>query len=189
MALPPAGALLFFPFLGRPMRHWKVLVVAALVQLSSFAQAAPSRTGGPLGLGLILGEPTALNLKYDSDELTAFDAGLSFNFDKWLLLYGDYQYKFPGVFSNHRGLSQITPYVGVGLVVVVSNRSIDETRHYQYFTDSTSSKFALGIRIPVGFEWRPSLPIGLFAEVAPGIAVIPGTIAFFEGGVGIRYYF
>ncbi len=168
---------------------WKALVVVALVGFSSVSHAVTRRTGGPLGLGLIIGDPTALNLKYDSDESTAFDGGLAFNFDKWILLYGDYQYKFAGVFSDHRGLSQITPYVGVGLVLVASNRSIDDTRHYQYFTDSTSSKVALGIRIPLGFEWRPNLPIGLFAELAPGIALIPGTTAFFEGGVGIRYYF
>ena len=168
----------------------KVLVIAALVSLSSVSQAATQRTGGPFGLGLILGDPTALNVKYDSDETTAFDGGLAFNFDKWVLLYGDYQYKFAGAFANQRGLSQITPYVGVGLVLVVSNRSVEDTRKTQYFTDSSSSKVALGIRIPLGIEWRPlNVPIGVFGEIAPGIAIIPGTIAFFEGGVGVRYYF
>jgi hypothetical protein len=161
----------------------KLVLIALTTLLGTMAQA---RTGGPFGLGLVLGEPTALTLKYDQSENDAFDAGLAFNFDKWVLVYGDYQYKFAGAI---RTLPQFTPYIGIGAVIVGSNRSIDDTRHYQYFTSSTDSKWALGVRVPLGIEWRPNAPIGVFAEIAPGISLIPSTTSFIQGGVGIRYFF
>lgn len=166
-------------------------VFAILVSVASLMAASPAHAdqGGPFGVGLVLGEPTALNFKYDATERNAYDLGLAFNFDKWVLVYADYQYKFAGAFSRERAINAITPYLGVGLVVVASNRSLDDTRHYQYFTDSASSKFALGLRVPLGLEWRPNAPLGIFAELAPGVAVIPGTAAFLQGGLGIRYYF
>lgn len=165
----------------------RLLLVLLVAVMSSSAFAAD---GGPFGLGLILGEPTALNFKYDANETTGYDAGLNFNLDKWVLLYGDYQHKFVGAFSRQRGLSEVTPYVGVGVVIVSSNRSLDDTRHYVYFSDSSSSRVAIGVRVPFGLEWRPSnTPIGVFGELAPGIAIIPGTVAFLEGGLGIRFYF
>jgi hypothetical protein len=160
-----------------------------MIALTLFTAQAQARTGGPFGLGLILGDPTALSVKYDSTAHDAFDAGLAFNVDKWILVYGDYQYKFADTFSRTPGLSNIMPYLGVGLVLVASNHSLDDTRHYQYFSESTSSKVALGIRVPFGLEWRPDAPIGVFAELAPGISVIPGTVGFLQGGLGIRYFF
>jgi len=168
----------------------KALVLTLALLVTSIAAQARSgftgNPGGPFGLGLVIGDPTALTAKYDANQRDAFDVGLSFNLDKWFLIYGDYQYKFAGLI---RQAPQVTPYFGIGAVLVASNRSIDDTRHYQYFTDSTSSKLALGLRVPFGIEWRPNAPIGVFVELAPGIAIIPGTIGFFQGGIGIRYYF
>ena len=46
------------------------------------------------------------------------------------------------------------------------------------------------IRIPLGAEWNPrSAPIGVYAELAPGIGLAPGTFGFVEGGIGARFYF
>ncbi len=159
---------------------------ALIFVLSILTSVAQARTGGPVGLGIILGEPSALNLKYDQSPNDAFDLGLAFNFDRWVLVYGDYQYKFANVI---RPAPQLTPYLGLGVVIVASNKSIEDTRGTRYFDSSASSKFALGVRVPIGIEWRPDAPIGIFAEIAPGLAVIPSTVGFFQGGIGIRYYF
>lgn len=162
----------------------KKLLLALFVTL--LTTAAHARSGGPFGLGLVIGDPTALTMKYDQSSNDAFDFGLAFNFDKWILVYGDYQYKFAGAF---RSAPQLTPYLGIGAVIVGSNRSLDDTRHYQYFTSTTSSKVAMGLRVPLGLEWRPNAPIGVFIEIAPGVALIPATASFIQGGLGIRYYF
>ncbi len=151
---------------------------------SSFAEAK----GGPFGLGVILGEPTALTVKYDATEETAYDAGLAFNLDRWILVYGDYHYKFANILRSHPGT--LVPYLGVGGVLVVSNKSELETRGFRYFDSSKSSTVAAGLRIPFGIEWRPDqIPIGVFAELAPGITIIPGTYVFVQGGIGIRFFF
>jgi hypothetical protein len=68
------------------------LCALALFGILCVSTRALARESGPFGVGLILGEPTALNFKYDQTQNDAFDAGLAFNLDKWLLVYGDYQY-------------------------------------------------------------------------------------------------
>lgn len=159
-------------------------LVASNVAVST-AQAAESAVSGPFGLGVILGEPTGVTVKYDADANTAFDAGLSFRFDRYVMLYGDWHYKFAGAFGSRNFLNQLTPYVGAGAVVLFLN-----DRDYRYFDDDLDGDFALGLRIPIGIEWRtPKVPLGVFAEVVPGLAVIPGTDAFIQGGVGVRYFF
>lgn len=159
-------------------------IVASNVNVDA-AEAAESAVSGPFGLGVILGEPTGVTLKYDANANTAYDAGLSFRFDRYLMLYGDWHYKFAGAFGNRNFLNQLTPYVGAGAVVLFAN-----DRDYRYFRDDWDDDFALGIRIPVGIEWRtPKVPLGVFAEVVPGMAIIPGTDGFVQGGVGVRYFF
>lgn len=169
-----------------------LLVAVCLAFGFSFASGvAEARTGGPLGAGVILGDPTGLTVKYDATEISSYDAGLAFNFDRWILVYGDYHYNFPNAFQSQSGvLQQFVPYVGVGLVAVFSNRPELETRGFKYFDSSSSSRFALGLRIPLGIEWRPTnAPLGIFAEIVPGMTIIPATYAFAQGGLGIRYYF
>lgn len=166
------------------------LVLSMLTLLP--AQGALASTGGPFGLGIVLGDPTALTAKYDVDQTNAYDFGLAFNVSKWFLVYGDWQYKFAGAFSRSgaAGLSQLTPYLGIGPVLVVSNSSDIDTRSYRYFDSGSSSRIALGIRIPLGIDWRPAnAPIGVFIEIAPGLTVIPGTYGFVQGGLGIRFFF
>lgn len=150
------------------------------------AQAATSEPSGPFGVGVIIGEPTGVTIKYNLDATTAVDAGLSFRFDRYLMLYGDWHYKFTGVLPNKNFLNQLTPYVGVGAVVLFSNDS-----DYHYFDDEwRDDDFALGLRIPLGIEWRtPKVPLGVFVELVPGLAIIPGTDAFVQAGVGVRYFF
>ena len=159
--------------------------IAATTSWSSFAAAS----GGPFGLGVILGEPTGLTVKYDASAETAYDAGLSFDLSRWILVYGDYQHKFGNII--HGGPSAVLiPYIGVGGVLVVSNRSDYETRGYRYFDSGKSASVALGVRVPFGIEWRPEdLPLDVFAEIAPGITIIPGTYVFAQGGIGARYFF
>jgi hypothetical protein len=53
-----------------------------------------------------------------------------------------------------------------------------------------SSDFALGARIPVGIAYHfEGAPVEIFAELAPGLALLPEISFYFGGGIGVRYYF
>lgn len=164
-----------------------VALAVATLSLTSNVQAAESEPSGKFGLGVILGEPTGVTVKYDMNDVSAIDGGLSFRFDRYVMAYSDYHMKFKGAFGTDVNFfNQLTPYIGVGAVILVSNDS-----NYHYFDDSwTDDDFALGIRVPLGIEWRtPRIPLGVFAEIVPGLAIVPGTDGFIQGGVGVRYFF
>lgn len=163
-----------------------------LIFATALAIATPSQAqGGPFGLGVVIGDPTAITGKYMFDNVQAMDFGLSFDLSRWFLLYGDYQHHFPGAFGRANAFfAHTTPYVGVGGLLVFSNREAWETRRWRYFSETSDSRMALGLRIPLGMEWRPpNVPIGVFLELVPGILIVPATYGYFQGGLGIRYFF
>lgn len=161
-------------------------VFALLVAMPAFA--APTSPGRTFGLGLVLGEPSALTIKVWQDRRQAFQAGLAFAFDNYILLYGDYLYHFPGAFgSRDRFVTQLAPYLGVGGIFALSTK--DRSDDHRYFGKSSGS-FGLGVRVPLGIEWKPAHPpLGVFLEFVPGLTVVPATKAYLQGGIGIRYYF
>ena len=158
--------------------------------LAGPAQAATSDTGG-FGIGLQIGDPSAITFKDSLTENHAIDGGLAFNLNQWTLIYADYLYQMPGQFGNQNAFfARTTPYVGVGGMVVVSNASDYDTRNLRYFNSSSSSKIAFAARIPVGAEWRaPKVPIGVYVELDPGLVILPATYGFVQGGIGARFYF
>lgn len=168
-----------------------LFVALSILTGSTPALAQRSASGGPFGLGIMLGDPTALTGKYNASEDTAFDFGLAFDFSKWNLIYADWHHMFPGAIrGNNAFASQLAPYVGVGGLLVFSNQDTVETRKQRYFNSTTDSRVALGVRIPLGIEWRtPSVPLGVFVEIVPGITIIPQTTSFTNAGLGVRYFF
>ena len=175
------------------MKFISALCLSAAIVLLSVPSAHAQRSAGsgPFGLGIVLGDPTAITGKYNLDERSAIDMGLAFDFSRWNLIYGDYHFMFPGAFrGNNAFVNQLSPYVGVGGILVMSNQDTVETRKQRYFNSTTDSRVALGIRIPLGIEWRtPSIPLGVFLELVPGIIVIPNTTSFTNAGLGVRYFF
>ncbi len=140
------------------------------------------------GAGIFLGDPTAITIKYWRDKQIAFDAGMGFAVANYFIFYGDYLYHFPQAFKHKEPfLAQLTPYVGVGGIMAVTTN--DRSQNYAYYGKNSGS-FGLGVKVPVGIEWRPREPsLGVFVEIAPGISIIPATTAIFTGGIGVRYYF
>lgn len=166
-----------------------ILKVSSLVVLLFSLEVTWAQKCQNLGVGIILGAPTALSLKYFVSEERAFDGGLAFDLDDYILLYGDFLHHFPGAFTGgEEFLAQITPYVGAGPLIIVAT---DERRkHKRDYFDDKDDDVALGLRIPLGMEWRSDrIPVGVALEVAPGLTVLPGTEAFVQGGLALRYYF
>lgn len=165
------------------------LLSSSAAQASRHSRAAPyPDSTGQVGLGVMLGDPTGLSGKVWISRSSAIDFGLAYSFSNFMEVLGDYLYHFHGAFgSSSRFLTELTPYLGLGGTFFVDT-SANRT-DTKFFTNSGNSA-GLGIRIPFGLEWRSVRPpIGVFAELVPGIAIIPGTFGFLEGGVGVRYYF
>ena len=74
------------------------------------------------------------------------------------------------------------PYLGVGLIGGFGGNT-------NFFYHNTQT-FGLGARVPIGVEFIPrGLPLGIFAELDPGIGFVPDGFTFFEANIGGRYYF
>jgi hypothetical protein len=150
------------------------------------AKAAHANTPGNLGLGIVLGEPSGLSAKYWLHSRDALDFGLAYSFNSFFAIFSDYLYHFTGAFSAQKApISQITPYVGIGAIFFTDTGNSKTSRYF-----STTNSVGLGVRIPLGLEWRPaSAPLGIFLELVPGMGIIPATFGFVEGGIGARFYF
>ena len=168
-----------------------VWIAIVLATMTGSAAVADSHTSGQdtTGLGVIFGEPTGFTGKFWLQPDRAIDAGVAFSFSNFVDLYGDYLFHFPGAFGRQPDFSRsFMPYVGVGGELFVS----ENTNHTNgmYYTSSSGSAAGFGIRIPVGLECvLRSAPIGIFAELVPGVGIVPSTFGFLQGGVGARYYF
>jgi hypothetical protein len=132
-----------------------------------------------LGLGVVLGSPTGLSLKYllSRQSALAAHAGWSFIGNKGVHLTGDYQYLFPMVIETAEGasISDLTPYIAAG-------------GRFRFKEIEDENEFYLGIRIGGGVEYLIS-KFGFFLEVVPVVNLIPGTEFDLEGGVGFLFYF
>ncbi len=139
--------------------------------------------------GLILGSPTGLVVKNEFAADQAIDLGLSYAFGKMLFLYGDWHYRFQNFLKNTgmKGdfLRDLEGYVGLGGAFLFSSSDNNPIR-----SERDDAKLGIMLRFPVGVQYRlPQKPFVFFLELAPGIGIIPGTFAWFGGGIGARYYF
>jgi hypothetical protein len=162
-----------------------------LMTILLFLAATPRSWGqtrnNNLGLGFVLGSPTALSLKYFQNRQEALDAGLAFSGSQ-LLLYGDYLRHFPHALAKQDPvLARITPYVGVGPFLTL--RTSDNDKYHRHGLRDNGDHFAIGARIPFGLEWLSAeVPVGISLELAPGIAIIPATSGILHASIGFRYY-
>lgn len=167
-----------------------VFTVLLLLPNKSFAER-----GGDLGVGFIIGSPSSLNVKYFDSSKVAYDAGLAFDSHDYIMLYADYLLHFPGMFKSESSfINSLNPYVGVGPFVAFSDHG-DHTHgpgnshDHDMFGDGHDD-FALGLRVPLGVEWRATeIPLGVALEIAPGISILPDTDSLIGLGLALRYYF
>ncbi len=148
-----------------------LLVVLALISLAPFA-AARDRGKGDLGLGLILGDPAGVNLKYWTGATTALGASVSWavGTEKAFHAHLDYLFHDFDMFKVKSG--RLGLYYGVGGRL------------------KTNGETRVGIRIPLGVTYIfERAPLDVFFEVAPLLDVIPETKGDVQGGVGVRLYF
>jgi hypothetical protein len=125
-----------------------------------------------IGAGLILGEPTGLTAKVWLEKGLALDAAVAWSFldESALYIHSNALYHFRVLDTT--GGNFLTPYVGGGAAF--------------RFQDDLN----IGLRIPVGISWLlDAAPVEIFAEIAPGVGIIPETDLELGAGIGARYYF
>jgi hypothetical protein len=162
----------------------KIILILAFIFVSLSSTYAQTRK---LGVGALLGDPTALSAKYFMGT-NAVDGGVAFGNHEFIL-FGDYLKHFPGKIGNQNAfVAALTPYVGIGAVIAFDDGENNHSHHH--FINDDEDDFALGARIPFGVEWMATeIPMGVALEIVPGIVVVPETDAFVQGGLAVRYYF
>lgn len=147
----------------------KKLFLIALVSL--FATGVFAQNSG-LGLGVVFGEPTGLSAKMWTSQRTAVDAAVAWSFvgTGWLHIHTDFLIHNFDVINVSEG--SLPLYFGVGAYM------------------GLSSDIAFGARIPFGIAYHfEGAPVEIFAELVPGLGLLPEIQFYVGGGIGIRYYF
>ena len=142
----------------------KIMTISMLI----FVLLIPATLFAEQGIGIVLGEPTGLT--YKSGNL-AIGLGWSFasadnridaTIDWWLI--------------NDHFIEMFDWYLGAGAKVGLK-------------LNQETDMFNIGLRIPIGIQWWPAEELELFAEIAPGLSLFPGTAFDISAGIGLRYYF
>ncbi len=138
------------------------------IELGRLAEG-PAIVGG----GLMLGEPSGLTAKLWFTE-TGFGADLAvaWSFADNAGVYMHANGIFHLAIVETGGGRYLIPYLGAGVFYRVGESS------------------RVGLRVPVGLAMFPltQLPLEFFAEIAPGIGLLPDTGPSFGAGLGVRFY-
>ncbi len=176
---------------------------AFLLVLVPFAKAA----GHNLGVGVILGQPTALSAKYWTSANTALDFGLG-----WGLGYDQYNSCWDGdYYNNHQNYCNNRGYYYADRNDRYGYRGLHFHADYLFHNFNvirTPEKFPIyygpgvnlnfwnhgdsqiGVRGVLGIAWMPrTVPMDVFFELAPVLELFPGTWVDINAGIGARFYF
>jgi hypothetical protein len=162
---------------------WRILIAAAVLAVaptSICAQSADAPSGGApgeFGVGVIVGEPTGLSLKYWLDQEQAIDAAAAWSFS------GRDSFQFHADYLIHRydlleaaGAPDSFPvYYGIGGRIKAKDDGDDTL---------------LGVRIPLGITYLfGDAPFDIFLEVVPVLDLAPDVDLDINAAIGLRFYF
>jgi hypothetical protein len=128
---------------------------------------------GPLGVGVMLGEPTGLSAKAWTSRETALDLGVAWSFadEVALHVHSDYLVHKPGPPEIEVG--GLLFYFGLG-----GRMKLEEDGN------------RVGVRVPLGLDYLfAQSHLEFFLEIVPILDLAPETELMGNGGLGIRYYF
>jgi hypothetical protein len=124
------------------------------------------------GIGLYLGEPTGIGIKGWVSPNGAIGGAMAWSFagNGHLHIHADYERHSFNLITVEKG--KLPVYYGIGAKIVFQNDPV------------------FGARIPLGINYIfDDAPLDIFAEIVPGLELIPETEFDLAGGVGIRYFF
>jgi hypothetical protein len=155
------------------------------LHLDNVGDDSPNGGGGGVstfGIGLIVGDPTGFTAKLMFAGFNGIQIHLGWGLagrGRFVLIV-DYLFHFVDLIPPARGAGRFAPYIGIGGHLGL--RSGNEKNN--------NDDVFLGVRVPFGLAFiLSSVPVEIFAEVALGLGLIPGTELLIDGGIGARYYF
>lgn len=166
------------------LNFWRAPLLGLALAMPLSAEAA---TKGAVGLGVVLGDPTALSMAFRPNDDWYIQGALGWNLttDRVAL---NVDYCMTLATLQAEGSSGVTfPfYVGIGGRLRIDDDDWDDWDDDDWDDDDSS----LGIRVPVGLGLMPpKAPLEFFVELAPVVELIPGTDLDFDAGIGGRFYF
>jgi hypothetical protein len=127
---------------------------------------------GPFGLGVIIGEPTGISMKFWNSKTSAIDGAIAWSFEdeSALHLHADYLLHAFNLINVSKG--DLPLYYGLGVRLKLQEED------------------QLGIRIPLGMAYYfENAPLDIFFELVPILELVPSTEIAFNAAIGIRYFF
>lgn len=152
----------------------KAFLVAAGLCFWLFSSQASAQASG-FGIGLMVGEPNGLTLKFNLTREQALDFRVGLQFNNVLDLQGNYLIS-PFVLAN-TGDIILPAYFGIG------GRMI--------FVDAGNNDILLlGARVPFGLALQfTSAPVEIFAELGFSLFFINDVDVDIDGVVGFHFFF
>ncbi len=157
-----------------------LLILLFLISLPAFSAGkssgkksskSSSYSGGQVGVGLIVGSFSGLNIRILGSGNSAVNLDLAWDSHDNTLVVADY------IINNRKPISSMNGfpvYYGIGLKA------------------SDCGDDTLGFRFVLGSNFRLTdidKNMELFLELAPGLIVVDHTEGDFDLGLGLRYYF
>ncbi len=165
-----------------------VLAMAlCLASAGTHEAAAQTPLGKRVGLGVGIGEPTALTLRARTGRSTAVDLGIGASAFGTPRVHAMYTWQF----TNSFGTPFVSWYAGLGVLLgfekkgeyYLAKKTADPS--LWFVTDDVIG----AARGSIGLNWFPRYtPLEFFAEVNPIVGLYPKTGIGVEGWVGIRIY-
>lgn len=167
--------------------------LAALLGLGLIAGAPSVRASSvgqtrKVGVGVVLGQPSGVTVKYHLTAMHAFAAQIGIG---WL---DGYHFRANFDYNLHITVARtaefdIPIYFGAGLSLF---GWFEYHRWYFWGGDEGQyrSQVGFGLRVPVGVSLNLNkVPLEAFGEIAGGFGFFPRLGGYLDGVVGVRYYF
>jgi hypothetical protein len=141
------------------------------------------------GLGGMLGQPTAVTIKYHFSPKHALTAafGVGWYYGNNLHAHVDYGYHFD---LTRQPTFDLRMYVGGGIKFFYFYHHDYHPYWDKDWRNNDYHRTGLGIRGPVGIAFNINkVPLEVFLEIVPGFAFLPWLDFFVDGAIGLRYYF
>ena len=135
------------------------------------------------GVGVIIGEPTGLNVKKWISDTTAIDGAAAWSFYDFnsFQLQADYLWHNFDLLKTEDLPGRLPVYWGVGVRIKFKGENDGK---------GNDERTRVGVRAPVGISYLfHDVPVDLFAEVVPILDIAPETKFGIGVAIGARYYF
>lgn len=158
--------------------------------MAAAPKSLPPAVSG-IGIGVQVGSPTALTIKFGGAQENGFvlgvGAGFGYarSFNSSLSIHGDYIMHLATLANT--GQVALTFYAGVGVWLTLFGDGYGYFNSRYYYS---STYFGVGVRVPLGLSLTVAqAPIEIYLEADPALFVFPGIDFGVGASLGFRVHF